>query len=290
MKKGIILAGGSGTRLYPITSVVSKQLLPVYDKPMIYYSLSVLMLAGIRDIILISTPRALPEFERLLDDGSHLGMRICYATQDAPRGIADAFRVSREFLAQDSVALVLADNILFGAGLKDRLHTVTAEPDPVVFCYKVADPERYGVIELNRQGHPVSIEEKPAAPRSNLAIIGLYFYPNDVVKLAENLQPSRRNELEITDINRIYMQQERLRVVQLTRGYAWLDAGNESALLDASNFIAAIQTRQDLKIGCIEEIAWRLGWISRSDLQELARRSNGSTYGAYVAALAEGGD
>jgi len=185
---------------------------------------------------------------------------------------------------------VLADNILFGAGLKDRLQRVAAELDPAVFCYKVADPARYGVIELNQHGRPVSIEEKPATPRSNLAVIGLYFYPNDVVRLAETLKPSRRNELEITDINRIYMQQGRLRVVQLTRGYAWLDAGNESALLDASNFIAAIQTRQDLKIGCIEEIAWRHGWIRRSDLRGLAQRSSGSTYGAYVAALAEGGD
>jgi glucose-1-phosphate thymidylyltransferase len=289
MRKGIVLAGGTGSRLFPITCQVNKHLLPIYDKPMIYYSLSALMLAGIRDILLISSPGALPCFQRLFEDGSHLGLRISYARQEAPRGIAESLVIGREFLGDDSVALILADNILFGAGLSARLQAQRDSKDAVIFSYKVRGVERYGVVEIDEAGYPVSIEEKPAAPKSDRAVIGLYFYPNDVIRIAEGLRPSRRNELEITDVNRIYLQQRRLRVEHLERGYAWLDAGTEAGLLDAANFIAAIQTRQDLQIGCIEEVAWRLGWISRDELRRLAPRSGGSAYSAYVAELAERG-
>lgn len=288
MRKGILLAGGTGSRLFPVTRTVNKHLLPVFDKPMIYYSLSVLMLAGVRDILIITTPGDISQFQRLFGDGSRLGLMIAYEKQDAPRGIAEAFLIGERFIAADSVALMLGDNLLFGAGLSARLQSARDSEEAVVFSYKVKDPNRYGVIEVNSAGRGISIEEKPASPKSDLAVMGLYFYPNDVIEKARQLQPSGRNELEITDINRAYMNQNRLRVEHLGRGYAWLDAGTEAALLEASNFVSAIQTRQNLKIGCIEEIAWRMGWLSVDDLLREANSMSGSAYGAYVASVADG--
>ncbi len=287
MRKGIVLAGGTGSRLFPATSIVNKHLLPVYDKPMIYYSLSVLMLAGIRDILLISSQRDIAQFQALLRDGRHLGLSISYASQEQPRGIAEAFTIGADFIGEDSVALILGDNIFFGAGLSGKLRDHTDDRDAVVFSYRVKDPSRYGVVEIDAQGRALSIEEKPAHPKSNLAVTGLYFYPNDVIKIARTLTPSARGELEITDVNRIYMDAGRLNVEALSRGYAWLDAGTEAALLEAANFVAAIQTRQDFKIGCLEEIAWRMGWIELDHLIQLGRQIKGSAYGEYITALAE---
>jgi len=287
MRKGIVLAGGTGSRLYPTTTAVNKHLLPVYDKPMIYYSLSVVMLAGIRNILLISNPGDLSQFQQLFQDGKHLGLDISYASQERPRGIAEAVIIGREFIGDDSVALILGDNILFGAGLSGRLRAHESDENAVVFSYKVKDPGRYGVVEIDDHGRARSIEEKPARPKSNLAVTGLYFYPNDVIEIAGKLTPSARDELEITDVNRVYMNQGRLTVEYLSRGYAWLDAGTEAALLEASNFVATIQVRQDLKIGCVEEIAWRMGWIDTQQLVSLGRRMKGSAYGDYVAMLAD---
>ena len=281
------MAGGTGSRLFPATTIVNKHLLPVYDKPMIYYSLSVLMLAGIRDILLISSPRDLDQFQTLLGDGKHLGVTLTYASQDRPRGIAEAFTIGEDFIGSDSVALILGDNIFFGAGLSGKLRSHLDDCDAVVFSYKVKDPGRYGVVEIDAAGRALSLEEKPAQPKSNLAVTGLYFYPNDVIEIARTMTPSARGELEITDVNRIYMAQARLKVEQFSRGYAWLDAGTEAALLEASNFVAAIQTRQDFKIGCLEEISWRMGWIETTDLVALGRKMRGSVYGDYITMLAD---
>ena len=288
MRKGIILAGGSGSRLYPATLPVCKQLLPVYDKPMVYYSLSVLMLAGIRDILLITTPKDLPRFRELLGDGARLGVQLSYAEQHRPNGIAEAFLVGRDFIGRDAVALILGDNIFFGNGLSARLADAAHRTEwATIFAYAVADPERYGIVELNPDGGPLCIVEKPKTPASNLAVTGLYFYTAEVVEIAGNLKPSARGELEITDINNHYLAQGRLRVEQLGRGFAWLDAGTEESLLEAANFVAALERRQGLRVGCPEEIAWRRGWIDRSQLQAIANTMKSPGYGAYLMALAE---
>lgn len=280
--KGIILAGGTGTRLYPITTVVSKQLLPIYDKPLIYYPLSTLMLAGIRDILVITTPQDVDDFQALLGDGSKLGLDISYAVQPKPEGLAQAFIVGREFIGADNVVLILGDNIFYGHGFGDTLRRVAAmEHGATIFAYFVKDPERYGVVEFNDQGMAVSLEEKPESPRSSYAIPGLYFYDNQVVDLARSLKPSARGELEITDINRIYLQQQQLRVQSLGRGFAWLDTGTPESLIQAANFVETIEQRQGLKIACIEEIAYRLGYIDKSDLELLADGIK-STYGDYL--------
>ena len=281
-RKGIILAGGAGTRLHPLTKVVSKQLLPVYDKPMIYYPLSTLMLAGIREVLVISTPQDLPNFERLLGDGSDLGMKFSYKVQEVPNGLAQAFVIGREFIADDDVCLVLGDNILYGADLPKMLRKASEERNPTVFGYRVSDPERYGVVSFNADGNAETLEEKPANPKSNYAVVGLYFYPNDVVKIAAGLKPSARGEYEITDVNREYLNQGRLRVQLMGRGYAWLDTGTHQSLADASNFVRALTERQGLQISCIEEIAWRYGWINDEQLYTLADGYGKSTYGEYL--------
>ena len=281
--KGIILAGGAGTRLYPITQVVCKQLLPVYDKPMIHYPLSVLMLAGIREILIISTPEDTPRFRDLLGDGSNLGLSFTYAVQDAPRGLADAFRVGREFIGTDSVCLVLGDNIFYGHGLPEMLQEAAArEEGATVFGYYVSDPERYGVVEFDEQRRAVSIEEKPAQPKSNYAVVGLYFYDNSVVEIARDLKPSARGELEITDVNRIYLEQKKLHVQLMGRGFAWLDTGTHASLVDATLFVRTIEERQSLKISCVEEIAYRMGYITGDDLRSLAEPLRKSGYGEYL--------
>lgn len=281
--KGIILAGGAGTRLYPITQVVCKQLLPVYDKPMIHYPLSVLMLAGIREILIISTPEDTPRFRDLLGDGSNLGLSFTYAVQDAPRGLADAFRVGREFTGSDSVCLVLGDNIFYGHGLPEMLREAAArEEGATVFGYYVSDPERYGVVEFDDERRAVSIEEKPAKPRSNYAVAGLYFYDNSVVQIAHDLKPSARGELEITDVNRIYLEQKKLHVQLMGRGFAWLDTGTHASLVDATLFVRTIEERQGLKISCVEEIAYRMGYITGDDLRALAEPLRKSGYGEYL--------
>jgi glucose-1-phosphate thymidylyltransferase len=281
--KGIILAGGSATRLYPVTMVVSKQLLPVFDKPMIYYPLSVLMFAGIRDILIISTPQDLPLFRRLLGSGVELGLEFTYAAQDRPRGIADAFIVGREFVGEDHVALVLGDNIFYGHGLVDHLRKATGhDRGATVFGYVVDNPQRYGVVELDAVGRALSIEEKPQAPKSNVAVTGLYFYDNDVVEIAAALPPSKRGEIEITDINRTYLERGDLFVEVLGRGFAWLDTGTHASLVEASHFVQILEQRQGLRIACPEEIALRLGYISLEAFHELAQRCAKSSYGEYL--------
>jgi glucose-1-phosphate thymidylyltransferase len=281
-KKGIVLAGGSGSRLYPLTVGVSKQLLPVYDKPMIYYPLSCLFFAGIREILVISTPHDLPQFQRLLGDGRQWGVRFSYAVQPQPGGLAQAFLIGREFVGEDSVALVLGDNIFYGQGLQSLLaQAVSQTQGATIFGYYVRDPERYGVVELGPNQEPLSLVEKPQHPRSRWAVPGLYFYDNQVLEIAAGLRPSPRGELEITDINRVYLERRALRVVTFSRGFAWLDAGTHESLLDAGNFIAAVEKRQGLKIGCLEEIAYRKQFISRVELERLAD-NNASGYGDYL--------
>ena len=285
MRKGIILAGGAGTRLHPLTRVVSKQLLPVYDKPMIFYPLSTLMLAGIREVLIISTPTDLPMFERLLGDGSDLGMKFSYKVQEVPNGLAQAFVLGKEFIGDDDVCLVLGDNIFYGADLPKMLKEAAATKEPTVFGYRVADPERYGVVEFDKDGNAVSLEEKPKVPKSSYAVVGLYFYPNDVVKIAEGLRPSARGEYEITDVNKTYLLRGTLRVKTMGRGYAWLDTGTHQSLADATNFVRAIIERQGLQMSCIEEIAWDRGWIDDAQLKKLAEGYGKSTYGEYLRKL-----
>lgn len=281
--KGIILAGGKGSRLYPLTLGVSKQLLPVYDKPMIYYPLSMLMLAGIREVLIISTPDDIGQYQRLLRDGTQWGLSFTYAVQDSPRGLADAFIVGEQFIGDDSVALILGDNIFYGHGLPNLLRKAAAlEKGAVIFAYPVNDPERYGVVEFDEAGNAVSLEEKPRHPRSNYAIPGIYFYDNQVVAFAKNLEPSERGEIEITDLNRIYMANGELRVEELGRGIAWLDAGMHQALLQASNFVQAVEDRQGMMISCPEEIAYRMGLIDVDQLRALAKTFNGNSYGKYL--------
>lgn len=288
MRKGIILAGGTGSRLHPLTKAVSKQLLPVFDKPMVYYPLSTLMLAGIREVLIISTPEDLPNFKRLLGDGSSVGMKFSYAEQKIPNGLAQAFVIGREFIGEDDVCLVLGDNIFYGADLPGMLKEANDSADPVIFGYRVADPERYGVVEFDASGVAVSLEEKPANPRSNYAVPGLYFYPNDVVEMAASLEPSARGEYEITDINKKYLAAGRLQVRTMGRGYAWLDTGTHSSLADATNFVRTIIERQGLQISCIEEIAWTRGWIDRDTLASSVAAYGNSSYGGYLGKLLEG--
>ena len=282
-RKGIVLAGGSGTRLYPATIAVSKQLLPIYDKPMVYHPLSTLMLAGIRDILMITTPQDQAQFRALLGDGSQWGLSLHYEAQPKPEGLAQAFLIGETFMGSDPVALVLGDNIYFGQGFSDQLQAATARRgEATVFAYRVADPERYGVVEFDKQGKAVSLEEKPLKPRSNYAVTGLYFYDNDVIEVARNLKPSPRGELEITDINRVYLERGKLAVEILGRGAAWLDTGTHDALLQAHQFIAVVEARQGLKIGCPEEIAWRMGFIDDVQLERLAAPLAKSGYGRYL--------
>ena len=287
MRKGIILAGGAGTRLHPLTKVVSKQLLPVYDKPMIYYPLSTLMLADIREVLIISTPTDLPNFERLLGDGSQLGMKFSYRVQEVPNGLAQAFVLGREFLGDDDACLVLGDNIFYGADMPTLLKRASARKEPTVFGYRVSDPERYGVVEFNAQGHAISLEEKPAKPKSNYAVVGLYFYPNDIVKKAAILKPSARGEYEITDLNRQYLEEGRLTVETMGRGFAWLDTGTHASLADATNFVRALIDRQGLQIACIEEIAWSKGWIDDAQLFSLSKEYGKSSYGEYMRRISD---
>jgi glucose-1-phosphate thymidylyltransferase len=288
--KGIILAGGKGTRLHPLTLAVSKQLLPVYDKPMIYYPLSMLMFAGIREILVISTPDDLPIFKRLLGSGQQWGVQFSYVEQDEPRGLADAFIVGEQFVGENPACLILGDNIFFGHGLADQMRAAAAlESGAQVFAYQVRDPQRYGVIEFDEQGHAISLEEKPAKPRSSFVVPGLYFYDRRVVSFSKALKPSARGEIEITDLNKVYLELGQLRVQQLGRGIAWLDAGTHESLLQAANFIQAVQERQGIMISCLEEIAYRAGFISRDALVEIARSLKNNGYGEYLVRLAESG-
>lgn len=287
--KGIILAGGSGTRLYPLTKAISKQIMPVYDKPMIYYPLSILMLAGIREVLVISTPRDLPTFEELLGDGGQLGMKFSYAVQETPRGLADAFLIGADFIGKDSVALVLGDNIFYGQSFSRVLREVAGRKSgATIFGYYVRDPREYGVVEFDETGKALSIEEKPQNPKSNYAVPGLYFYDNDVVEIARNVKPSARGEIEITSVNNEYLRRGTLCVETLGRGFAWLDTGNHDSLLDAADFVAAFQKRQGLYISCIEEIAYKRGFIDREQLLKLAQPLMKTNYGKYLKEVAEG--
>lgn len=284
--KGIILAGGSGTRLYPITKAISKQLMPIYDKPMIYYPLSVLMMAGINEVLIITTPEDNASFRRLLGDGSQIGCRFQYAIQDVPNGLAQAFVIGADFIGTDKVALVLGDNIFYGTGLGRQLQALNNVDGGYVFAYEVSDPERYGVVEFDGENKVISIEEKPGAPKSNFAVPGLYFYDNEVVSIAGNLQPSARGEYEITDVNKEYLRQGKLKVAILDRGTAWLDTGTFDSLSDASEFVRVIEKRQGTKIGCIEEVAYRMGYINEEQLQQQAQGLIKSGYGKYLEKVA----
>jgi glucose-1-phosphate thymidylyltransferase len=285
--KGIILAGGSGTRLHPLTLACSKQMMPVYDKPMIYYPLSILMLAGIMEVLIISTPHDLPQFEKLLGDGSRIGCKFSYAVQDIPNGLAQAFVIGEEFIGNDSVALILGDNIFYGDGLSHQLQDLNNPIGGVVFAYQVADPERYGVVEFDKNNKAISIEEKPAEPKSNYAVPGLYFYDNSVVEIAKNIPLSPRGEYEITDVNKVFLEQGRLKVGVLSRGTAWLDTGTFNSLMQAGEFVKVIEDRQGLKIGCIEEVAFRMGYIDAEKLRSIGEPLVKSGYGQYLLKLAK---
>lgn len=290
--KGIILAGGSGTRLYPLTKVTSKQLLPIYDKPMIYYPMSVLMNAGIRDILIISTPEDTPRFKELLGDGNHFGVQLSYAVQESPDGLAQAFIIGEEFIGGEPVAMVLGDNIFFGHGLKKRLRKAVKNAEKgqgtTIFGYYVDDPERFGIVEFDKQGKAISIEEKPAKPKSNYCVTGLYFYDSRVVEYAKGLEPSARGELEITDLNKIYLEQEKLNVELLGQGFTWLDTGTHESLVDATNFVKTIETHQHRKIACLEEIAYLNGWITREDVLKVYEEVKKNQYGQYLMDVLDG--
>lgn len=290
--KGIVLAGGSGTRLYPITKGISKQLIPIYDKPMIYYPLSTLMMAGIKEILVISTPDDLPSFKKLLGDGKQFGIALSYAEQPKPEGIAQAFIIGKKFIGDDDVCLILGDNIFHGNGfenmLSDAITDVEDSQEATVFGYYVKDPQRYGVAEFDDDGKCVSIEEKPECPKSNYAVVGLYFYPNDVVKIAKHIKPSARGELEITAVNQEYLRQERLKVRPMPNGFAWLDTGTHESLIQATNYVEAIENRQGLKIGCLEEVAWTNGWITYGTLAESAKQMKNNEYGKYLEDVCNG--